>query len=359
MTISRGLQPRQQYGLGSFVKKITKGAKNIVKSPLGKAALLGLGAYGLSASGGFKSLLGNFSSQLGPQVTKGKGLLGLIGKGKNFIANMGLGGKTLGMFGLGALGSKLFSGPQQQMGGERDVSALRNYLTEGYRNLAYDEKEIPELVEKNLLAAGGRVEYADGTEDPDDLYSKSYVRVIELMDEGYDFGSAVKKYMEETRDKKAMGGRIGYSDGTEFEKYLKGREEFDKKRNAEELYKEFLENKRRQKVAEQKTMAANGGRIGYAFGNKPEQNAIQAAGIEGLPLNQNPAGVTELDLRDSGGFIPPVGVKEKADDIPAMLANNEFVFTADAVRGMGEGNVNKGAQRMYDMMKKLEKGGRV
>ena len=103
---------------------------------------------------------------------------------------------------------------------------------------------------------------------------------------------------------------------------------------------------------------ANGGRIGYALGT-PEQNAIQAAGIMDLPLNQNPAGVTELDLRETGGFIPPVGVKEKADDIPAMLANNEFVFTADAVRGMGDGNVNKGAQRMYDMMKKLEKGGRV
>jgi hypothetical protein len=101
-----------------------------------------------------------------------------------------------------------------------------------------------------------------------------------------------------------------------------------------------------------------GGRIGYAFGN-PEQNAMEAAGIEGLPLNQNPAGVKELDLRDSGGFIPPVGVKEKADDIPAMLSNNEFVFTADAVRGMGDGDVNKGAQRMYDMMKKLEGGGRV
>ncbi len=103
---------------------------------------------------------------------------------------------------------------------------------------------------------------------------------------------------------------------------------------------------------------ANGGRIGYALGS-PEENAIQAAGIMNLPLNKNPAGVTELDLRETGGFIPPVGVKEKADDIPAMLANNEFVFTADAVRGMGDGNVNKGAQRMYDMMKKLEKGGRV
>jgi hypothetical protein len=105
-------------------------------------------------------------------------------------------------------------------------------------------------------------------------------------------------------------------------------------------------------------MKAYGGRIGYMAGT-PEGNAIQASGVMGLPLNQNKAGVTELDLRNSGGFIPPVGVKEKADDIPAMLSNNEFVFTADAVRGMGNGDVNKGAQRMYDMMKKLEKGGRV
>jgi hypothetical protein len=104
---------------------------------------------------------------------------------------------------------------------------------------------------------------------------------------------------------------------------------------------------------------ADGGRIGYAYGDRAEDNAMQASNAMGLPLNQNPAGVTELDLRETGGFIPPVGVKEKADDIPAMLSNNEFVFTADAVRGMGGGDVNKGAQRMYDMMKKLEKGGRV
>ena len=107
-----------------------------------------------------------------------------------------------------------------------------------------------------------------------------------------------------------------------------------------------------------RTYSAEGGRIGYAMGS-PEENAIQASGIMGLPLNENPAGVTELDLRETGGFIPPVGVKEKADDIPAMLSNNEFVFTADAVRGMGDGDVDKGAERMYAMMKTLENGGRV
>jgi len=95
---------------------------------------------------------------------------------------------------------------------------------------------------------------------------------------------------------------------------------------------------------------ADGGRIGYAFGDKVEM----AAGIEGLPINVNPKGVKELDLRETGGFIAPVGVKEKADDIPAMLSNNEFVFTADAVRAAGGGSVDKGAQIMYDTMKKLE-----
>ena len=102
---------------------------------------------------------------------------------------------------------------------------------------------------------------------------------------------------------------------------------------------------------------ANGGRIGYAYGSN--DLVEQASGIMGLPQRVNQAGVKELDLRDSGGFIPPVGVKEKADDIPAMLSNNEFVFTAESVRNMGNGDVNKGAQRMYDMMKYLEKGGIV
>ena len=99
---------------------------------------------------------------------------------------------------------------------------------------------------------------------------------------------------------------------------------------------------------------ADGGRVMRAMGDSASDNAVQAAGIEGLPLRQNSKGVKEIDLRKTGGFIPPVGVKEKADDIPAMLSNNEFVFTADAVRAAGGGSVNKGAQRMYDLMKNLE-----
>ena len=99
---------------------------------------------------------------------------------------------------------------------------------------------------------------------------------------------------------------------------------------------------------------AYGGRVMKAMGDSASDNAVQAAGIEGLPLRENSKGVKEIDLRKTGGFVPPVGVKEKADDIPAMLSNNEFVFTADAVRAAGGGSVNKGAQRMYDLMKNLE-----
>ena len=96
-----------------------------------------------------------------------------------------------------------------------------------------------------------------------------------------------------------------------------------------------------------------------AKGDTASMNAMQAAGVEGLPVRQNPKGVKELDLRKTGGFIQPVGIKEKEDDIPAMLSNNEFVFTADAVRGAGDGNVELGAQRMYDTMKRLEAGGKA
>ena len=73
-----------------------------------------------------------------------------------------------------------------------------------------------------------------------------------------------------------------------------------------------------------------------------------------IPVRQNQGGITELDLRAKGGYIP-VGIKEKADDVPAMLSKNEFVFTADAVRGAGNGSINKGAQKMYKLMKSLEK----
>jgi hypothetical protein len=85
---------------------------------------------------------------------------------------------------------------------------------------------------------------------------------------------------------------------------------------------------------------AQGGRIGKAEG-----------GIMDL-------GGMELDYRAKGGFVP-IGAKEKADDVPARLSVNEFVFTADAVRSAGGGDIDKGAEIMERVMKNLEQGGQI
>ena len=84
---------------------------------------------------------------------------------------------------------------------------------------------------------------------------------------------------------------------------------------------------------------AQGGRIG-----------AQEGGIMDL-------GGMEKDYRETGGFVD-LGAEEKADDVPARLSVNEFVMTADAVRGAGDGDIDKGAERMEDLMEKLESKGK-
>jgi|13_taG_2_1085334.scaffolds.fasta_scaffold12819_5 hypothetical protein len=95
---------------------------------------------------------------------------------------------------------------------------------------------------------------------------------------------------------------------------------------------------------DRKINAAEGGlmRENFALGTRP---TAQESGLGGLPI--------EADMRYTGGFMP-YGAVEKADDVPARLSKNEFVFTADAVRAAGGGSVQKGAKKMYDTMKQLE-----
>ncbi len=98
--------------------------------------------------------------------------------------------------------------------------------------------------------------------------------------------------------------------------------------------------------------AADGGlmRTGYAEGSE------EPVAKKTMPLLDMDG--QEMDLREEGGFVP-LGRMERADDVPARLSKNEFVFTADAVRNAGEGDVDKGAEVMYNMMKNLESGGEV
>ena len=85
-------------------------------------------------------------------------------------------------------------------------------------------------------------------------------------------------------------------------------------------------------------------RSGFMYGGKVE-SGLMSLKMGGMPV--------EMDLRAKGGFVP-IGRKERADDVPARLSKNEFVFTAKAVRNAGGGDIRKGAKRMYQIMNQLE-----
>ena len=113
--------------------------------------------------------------------------------------------------------------------------------------------------------------------------------------------------------------------------------------------------------------AAQGGRIGYAKGGNddeelPHRTAALSA-MYGLRKNAQEGGLMDLggmekDYREEGGFVP-IGGQERADDVPARLSKNEFVFTADAVRSAGGGDIDAGAEVMENVMNNLEQGGKI
>jgi hypothetical protein len=380
MAISRMQQPRQMYGLGSLVKKAVKGVtgavKSFAKSDLGKAALIGAAAFGIPGTSigglfgrasfmtpggvGVKGLLGKtgiaaaLPSVFGiPAGAPGTGTPGLFGKALNFLKTPG--GAYAGITAASALAAAGLD-PENPNEMPRNTEALKSYLREGYLTLNPQAQpdEVEEFVEANTIeyrANGGRIGFANGMPEQKFL---SYEEA-KAMNPGM-FSAEVEtdvvrpntellNYIKRIRDAVKKG-----IIPMDFAMDLVKQKTMEQGVDLQDLRDDIMETQRIEQ--------AYGGRMGYAFGS-PEQNAINAAGIMNLPLNQNPAGVTELDLRETGGFIPPVGVKEKADDIPAMLSNNEFVFTAKSVKEMGDGDVNLGAKRMYDMMKKLENGGRV
>jgi len=86
-------------------------------------------------------------------------------------------------------------------------------------------------------------------------------------------------------------------------------------------------------------------RSGFAMGGNVNENGLMSLKMGGMPV--------EMDFRAKGGFVP-IGKRERADDVPARLSKNEFVFTAKAVRNAGGGDIRKGAKKMYQIMNQLE-----
>ena len=232
---------RQMYFLGKLVKKATRAVKKVVKSPFGKAALLGAGAYfmpgfGIKATGGFSNFMkpGGFLSKI---LTKG---------------------------------------------GDKALS---------FDNLSMGKATALGLGIPFALDALGVGKDDDDKMDLDEYYRTQGINVADIRLNPYN--------------------------------YLAPR------------------------------FAADGGlmRMGYQEGGDAEPVAKKT-----MPLIDMDG--QEKDYRETGGFVD-MGRMERADDVPARLSKNEFVFTADAVRNAGEGDIDKGAEVMYNMMKNLEAGGEV
>jgi hypothetical protein len=287
-------EPRQGYFLGKIVRKAKKAVKKVVKSPVGKAAILGALTFGIPGTqfgglAGGKGLAGLKGKLFGDAISMGGNLgrgSGLMAKTPGLFGKLGLtkGGGSLGLTGLGKIAgitglsglAGLMAAGEQDEEDEIDLSKLDR--GEGLNILdivARARKNDPEF--RFLPGAEFTGTYAEGGE-----VDKSKM-IKDMLDRGAD-DDLIKSITKASQ------------------------EEIDSVKNTQRQDK------------------ADGGLMNL--------------------------GGMEMDLR-GGGFVP-LGAKEKADDVPARLSKNEFVMTADAVRAAGGGSVDKGADKMYNLMKDLE-----
>ena len=200
---------------------------------------------------------------------------------------------------------------------------------------------------------GGRVGMNMGGNPGDDI---SPARMKELVDfalsDGYDMEEALEyaKRMAAGETQYNQGGRVGYNKGgssgmslVDNKGFLTG---FGGKVKDQMGLASLFEIERLYNLLGPALGMNQGGRVGMNIGGMSMSNMGSIPQTETVPQGM------QLDGR-GGGFIP-MGAQEKKDDVPAMLAKNEFVMTSDAVKAAGGGSIQKGAQRMYDMMNELE-----
>ena len=187
-------------------------------------------------------------------------------------------------------------------------------------------------------AEGGRIGY-EGGGSADPILMEEYKKYVFEMEEMGLTPMSFEQFIAQARAGQAQGGRTGYKKGGS----RKGYGDYVQAMNALGLdpmpigiYNSLSGIMTDQEMVNMGSPGkAKGGRIG-----------AQEGGIMDL-------GGMEKDYRNEGGFVP-IGEYEKKDDVPARLSKNEFVFTADAVRAAGGGDVDAGADKMYNTMKQLE-----
>ena len=360
-----------ETGIPSFFvkklfKKATKAVKKVVKSPIGKAALLGAVGFGIpgtsvgglfgraSFGGAAKGLFG--TQGISPFLFGTKGV-GMDGGTAGFLKNLGLSKEGFGDFGgltkkglltagIGAstIGGLAAAGEEEEdidsLAGRIadetgiDVAQIRKEVQDAYASgdISGLQSKYPFLIPTSAAMADGgiaRLGYADGETvlDISNVNLDSKMKAAEKLSK--ETGMPIEKALE-----KIMAD--AFAEGVSIKK-IKEEMVMPKRKPPKEVQKRKEKNFKKAKPALEKESA------------DMIEDLIRSKKAGGGLMD---LGGNEMDLR-GGGFVP-IGAKEKADDVPARLSKNEFVFTADAVRAAGGGSVEKGAQKMYNTMKLRE-----
>jgi hypothetical protein len=366
---------RQGYFLGKLVKKITKpfkkvfkGFKKIAKSPMGKMALLALGGYYLGGGAGLggKSMFGNqgfgtsrlanfFTGgskavKLAPEIDVGNKIKPLLDAGNKIKPALDGGNfltKSLNFMKKNPLetiyGTSLFSGLYTDyMNNKREDETMADYQ----RRLEIERGNFADIPvgPVQFAANGGRMGFADGGDDDDEDFRQKALGALYSM----------------KRPQFSMGGGAGMppvtmmSEGQDVQSF--GDDESTGMPQATPTMPNQMPMRPPMmdpRMQQQMMMAQRGNPMMNRGMMSMQQPRIMAQ--EGGMMDM---GGMEKDYRNEGGFVA-IGGQERADDVPARLSKNEFVFTADAVRNAGGGDIDKGAEIMENMMENLEQGGKV
>ena len=286
---------RRKYGLGSFIKKAFKKVKKLASSKIGKLALMYVAGTYLGGTAAFGGT--GWGSAVGQTPWKKFGAQLLSPTGKQGIGNV-FRPKGWSMFQKAP--NVLSTAGSENIG---SVSKVKELM---------DAKRQLSLNELNFLKATKPQSFIDKI--PGGITTA--IAVPSLI-----AGATVDQQQPEEFGELDTEYDTKKSD---FDRYLAGLDTYEGG--------DF-------RVPSQ-YRASQGGRIGR-----------QEGGLMNL-------GGMEKDYRNDGGFVP-LGGEEKADDVPARLSRNEFVFTADAVRNAGGGDIDRGAEVMENVMKNLEGGGKI
>ena len=320
-----GQDGRRNYGIGSFFQeKIMDPIKKVVKSPVGKAAAALGGSYLLGRTGG---------EGIASTNTGFKGILENILGGAKRVGKVVTSDPVKDIV-LGPKGGVKDTDPDKRSGGILSsllTSRVALPIASGLIAGAFTkDKEDPIYTGQDVGLNLQDIAKLANISDPKTASAIGLRFSPDVAARKFTPAEMIETYAQSA----ANGGRIGFSEGGED---LSNDPNYQGWKKIYEVNKDAASMNENHKKYENYYMS--------------QQNMKAEGGIMDL-------GGMEKDYRNTGGFVD-IGAKEKADDVPARLSVNEFVFTADAVRNAGGGDIDEGAKIMENMMKHLEQGGQI